>query len=164
MDDRRDAGSYLRPMAYAESGGIGTQSKQQGSQTARKQSDGAAAKGVKLTAREDRELSVRLDGAGMLRFVPESEARELADILTVRKSWDAAKKVWRLRLLFDRRRRNSVDTGRHLQVNQRLRMQVMTLKKCTCDSYKITVGKTDVKASRKWSLKIFEARLSYRCC
>ena len=45
----------------------------------------------------------------MLRLVPESDARELANILTVRKSWDAAKKVWRLRLLFDRRRRNSVE-------------------------------------------------------
>ena len=97
------------PTAYAESGGIGTQSTEQGSQIAPKQTDEIAAKGFKLTAREERELSARLDGAGMLRLVPESDARELANILTVRKSWDAAKKVWRLRLLFDRRRRNSVE-------------------------------------------------------
>ena len=105
--DLREA--YLWPTAYAESGGIGTQSTEQGSEIAPKQTDEIAANGFQLTAREERELSVRLDGAGMLRLVPESEARELANILTVRKSWDAAKKVWRLRLLFDRRRRNSVE-------------------------------------------------------
>ena len=63
----------------------------------------------KLSAREERELNARLDGAGMLRLVPEDVARERADILTVRKVWDASKKVWRLRLLFDRRRRNAVE-------------------------------------------------------
>ena len=36
----------------------------------------------KLTAREERELCVRLDSANTLRLVPEYEAREVADVLT----------------------------------------------------------------------------------
>ena len=62
-----------------------------------------------LTARVERELNTRIDSARMLRLVPESLALEPADILTTRKGWSEEEQAWRLRLLFDRRRRNATE-------------------------------------------------------
>ena len=93
MEERHDEFGYLLERSRVEPPATG------------KLSSGSS----KLTARQERELCARLDSAGLLRLVPEDEARELADILTVRKSWDDDTKVWRLRLIFDRRRRNAVE-------------------------------------------------------
>ena len=62
-----------------------------------------------LSARVERELNARLDSARMLRLVPESLALELVDILATRKGWSEEEQAWRLRLLFDRRRRNATE-------------------------------------------------------
>ena len=62
-----------------------------------------------LSARVERELNSRLDSARILRLVPESLALEPADILATRKGWSEEEQAWRLRLLFDRRRRNAAE-------------------------------------------------------
>ena len=62
-----------------------------------------------LSARVERELNARLDNARILRLVPESLALEPADILATRKGWSEEEQAWRLRLLFDRRRRNAAE-------------------------------------------------------
>ena len=62
-----------------------------------------------LSARVERELNARLGSARMLRLVLESLALEPADILTTRNGWSEEEQAWRLRLLFDRRRRNATE-------------------------------------------------------
>ena len=69
-------------------------------------------RGALLGTAELVRLCKRLDAAGILALVPASEAEDISPVFAVRKKFDAARGVWSLRLLFDRRRRNARE--RHL--------------------------------------------------
>ena len=69
-------------------------------------------RGALLGTAELVRLCRRLDAAGILALVPASEAEDISPVFAVRKKFDAARGVWSLRLLFDRRRRNARE--RHL--------------------------------------------------
>ena len=69
-------------------------------------------RGAALSRSELVALCARLDQAQILALVPANEAEDISPIFAVRKKFDAARGVWTLRLLFDRRRRNARE--RHL--------------------------------------------------
>ena len=54
----------------------------------------------------------RLDDASILALVPVEEAEDISQIFAQRKKYDSELAAWVLRLLFDRRQRNSRE--RHL--------------------------------------------------
>ena len=72
----------------------------------------AVPRGASLGTCELLKLCHRLDSAGILALVPAAEAEDISPVFAVRKKFDAARGVWSLRLLFDRRRRNARE--RHL--------------------------------------------------